>query len=166
MTHSRLKTSRRKMNDKQYLKLAVEQARKSVASGGFPAGAIIVKNGKIVAEGISVGFKNNDPTSHAETSSIREACKKLQTINLADTTLYASLRPCLMCFSVANWAGISRIVFGCKKTEDMVGKNYYEGKTDIYQVNKENNRQINIEYLPDFEKEILELVKKWEEKQK
>lgn len=152
------------MNDKQYLKLAVEQAKKSVEAGGFPAGAIIVKNNEIIAEGVSLGFKLNDPTSHAETSSIREACNKLKTINLSGAILYASLQPCLMCFSVANWAGITRIVFGCKKTEEMVLKGYYEGVTDIYQINKENNRQVEIEYLPDFEQETLDLVKNWEEK--
>ena len=70
------------MDDKDYLKLAVEQARKSVEQSGFPAGAIIVKDGKIVAEGISVGFKNNDPTGHAETAAIRAACQNLKTHNL------------------------------------------------------------------------------------
>ncbi|MDP2692009.1 MAG: nucleoside deaminase [bacterium] len=153
------------MDNKQYLKLAVEQARKSVEQGGFPAGAVVVKDGHIITEGVSLGFKLNDPTSHAETFSIREACKKLQTTDLTGATLYASLQPCLMCFSVANWAGITRIVFGCKKTEEMVKKGYYEGSTDIYQVNKENIRQIGIEYLPDFKEEMLELVKNWEDKQ-
>jgi len=152
------------MDDKEYLKLAVEQAKESVKQGGFPAGAVVVKDGKIISKGVSLGFKLNDPTSHAETFSIREACKKLQTTDLTGVTLYASLQPCLMCFSVANWAGITRIVFGCKKTEEMAKKGYYEGITDIYQVNKENNRQIEIEYLPGFEQEMLELVKNWEEK--
>lgn len=152
------------MDDKEYLKLAVEQAKESVKQGGFPAGAVVVKDGKIISKGVSLGFKLNDPTSHAETFSIREACKKLQTTDLTGVTLYASLQPYLMCFSVANWAGITRIVFGCKKTEEMAKKGYYEGITDIYQVNKENNRQIEIEYLPGFEQEMLELVKNWEEK--
>lgn len=152
------------MEDKQYLKLAVEQAKESVNQGGFPAGAVVVKDNKIISKGVSLGFKLNDPTSHAETSSIREACRKLQTTDLTGATLYASLQPCLMCFSVANWAGITRIMFGCKKTEEMVKKGYYEGITDVYQVNKENSRQIKIEYLPDFEQEMLELVKNWEEK--
>ena len=152
------------IEDKKYLKLAVEQAKKSVEEGGFPAGSVVVKNDEIISEGVSLGRKLNDPTSHAETSSIRKACKKLETRDLSGATLYASLEPCLMCFSVANWAGITRIVFGCKKTEEMAKKGYYEGITDIYQVNKENNRQIEIEYLPGFEQEMLELVKNWEEK--
>lgn len=67
-----------------------------------------------------------------------------------------------MCFSVANWAGISKIVSGCRKTEEMVAKNYYEGKTDIIQLNNENSKQIELVYLLDFEKESLDLVKQWE----
>ncbi len=149
--------------DLTFLKLALEQAEESVKQGGFPAGAVVVKDGEIISKGVSLGFKLNDPTSHGETASIRAACKKLGTVDLTGATLYASLQPCLMCFSVANWAGISRIVYGCKKTEDMVSKDYYEGKADIHKVNKQNNRQIELVYLPDFEKEILKLVKKWEE---
>ena len=154
------------MDDKHFLQLAVEQAIKSVNKGGFPAGAVVVKNNTVVFEGVSLGFKLNDPTSHAETASMRDACKKLRTTDLDGATLYASLQPCLMCFSVANWSGISRIVFGCRKTEEMIKKGYYEGFTDINTVNKENNRKIELVFLPDFEQEMLDLVKSWEEKQK
>lgn len=150
------------MDDKQYLQLAVKQAKKSVEQGGFPAGAVVVKDGKVVSEGISLGFILHDPTSHAETSSIREACRRLKTTDLGGATLYASLQPCLMCFSVANWSGISRIVYGCKKTEEMVKKNYYEGSTDVSKVNDENNRKIELVYLPDFEREMLDLIEDWE----
>jgi len=153
------------MENKDYLKIAIEQAQKSVKQGGFPAGAVVVKNGKIISRGVSLGFKFNDPTSHAETASIREACKKLGAVDLSGATLYASLQPCLMCFSVANWAGISRIIYGCRKTDEMVSKNYYEGKTDISLINEENNRRIELVYLPDLEAESLKLVKKWEETQ-
>lgn len=154
------------MDDKQYLKRAVEQARESVNQGGFPAGAVVAKDGKIIAKGVSLGFKLNDPTSHAETASIREACKILETVDLSGATLYASLQPCLMCFSVANWAGITRIVYGCKKRDVMVSKNYYEGKTDINEVNKQNNRQMKLILIPDFENEMLELIEDWENQQK
>lgn len=148
--------------DKRFLKVAVNQAKKSVELGGFPAGAIVVKDKKIISKGISIGYKLNDPTSHAETSSIRKACKKLKTTDLSGCVLYASLEPCLMCFQVSNWAGISKIVFGCKKTETMVIKNYYEGVNNIQIINKKNNKQIELKYIPDYEKEMLTLIKKWE----
>lgn len=152
------------MNDKQYLQLAVKQAKKSVDLGGFPAGAIVVKNGIVISEGVSLGRKLNDPTSHAETSSIREACKNLETTDLAGATLYASLQPCLMCFSAAYWSGISRIVIGCRKTEEMVKKDYYEGFIDVSEVNEKNNRKIELILLPDFERETLRQIKIWDRK--
>lgn len=150
------------MNDKRFLKIAVEQAKKSVKQGGFPAGAVIVKKGRIISRGFSLGSKLNDPTSHAETASIREACQKLKTVSLEGATLYASLQPCLMCFSVANWAGISRIVYGCRKSNDMVSKEYYEGVAKLKDINQQNSRKIELIYMPDFEREILGLIKNWE----
>lgn len=152
------------MTDKDYLKLAIDQARESVAEDGFPAGAIVVKDGEVVASGISIGGKLNDPSAHAEMVSIRQACFNLKTSNLSGATLYASLNPCSMCFCSANWAGISRIVFGCQKSKEMIEKGYYEGQTDIIDLNKQNNRQIELVYLPDFESEILNLVEAWEKK--
>ncbi len=131
-------------NDKQYLKLAVEQARKSVDEGGFPAGAIIVKDDKIIAEGVSLGFKLHDPTGHAETSAIRAACLHLKTSNLNGATMYESLECCNMCFSVAYWVGISKIVYACRKTPEMVKKLYYEGTTDNIGINNSNNRKIRV----------------------
>jgi tRNA(Arg) A34 adenosine deaminase TadA len=150
------------MKDKDYLKLALQQAKESVKKGGFPAGAVVVKDGKIISLGISVGFLLNDPTAHAESAAIRNACQILKTANLEGATLYESLACCVMCFSVANWAGISRIVSGCKKTSEMVLKNYYEGTTDVQQLNEQNTRQIELTYLLDFEEESLELIKGWE----
>jgi len=154
------------MDDKHYLKLAVEQAKKSIDNGGFPAGAIVVKDRKIIAEGVSLGFSLHDPTSHAETAAIRTACQNLQSSNLDGATLYESLECCNMCFSVSYWSGISRIVYACKKTPDMVKKSYYEGNTSNDTLNQNNNRKIEIDFIPDFEQESLELVKKWEELQK
>ena len=148
--------------DKKYLKRAIELAKESVKQGGFPAGALIVKNGKIISEGISIGNLLNDPTSHAETASIREACKNLKTSNLEGATLYESLECCTMCFSVAYWAGISRIVFACKKTPELISKFYYEGNASNERLNEENNRKIELIFIPDFEKESLAVVSKWE----
>ena len=154
------------MNDKDYLKLAVEQAKKSVVEGGFPAGAVVVKDRKIIAEGVSLGFKLHDPTEHAETSAIRKACKTVGSSNLDGATLYESLECCNMCFSVANWGGISRIVYACRKTPEMVKKFYYEGSTDNKILNESNNNKIEIVFIPDFEQEMLGLVKNWEDGQK
>ena len=150
------------MSDKEYLKVALEQAKLSVEQGGFPAGAIIVKDNEIISRGISISFKLNDPTAHAETVAVKEACKKLGTSTIEGATLYASLQPCLMCFSGANWAGVSRVVYGTRRTKEMIEKQYYEGNTDIEDVNKNNIRKVKLEFIPDYEKESLELINKWE----
>jgi len=148
--------------DKKYLKRAIELAKESVKKGGFPAGALVVKDGEIVSEGISIGNLLNDPTSHAETASIREACRKLKTSNLEGATLYESIECCTMCFSVAYWAGISRIVYACKKIPEMISKLYYEGSSNNKNLNNENNRKIELVFIPDFEKESLVTVEEWE----
>lgn len=152
------------VRDKNYLQIAVGLARKSMEEGGFPAGAIVVRDNKVLSEGISIGFKIHDPTSHAETASIREACGNLKTPDLKGAVLYESLECCLMCFSAAYWAGISRIVYACRKTPEMVKKFYYEGYSDNSEVNKRNNREIELLFIPDFEKEVLSIIKEWESK--
>lgn len=148
--------------DRKFLKVAVDLAKESVEKGGFPAGAVVVKDGKIISKGLSLGFILHDPTSHAETAAIRQACKTLQTSDLNGATLYESLSACVMCFSVANWAGVSRIVSGARKTQEMVDKGYYEGSTDTEVLNKENNRKIELVFIPDFEQKSFDLIKEWE----
>lgn len=152
-------------NDEKFIRLAIEQSRKSMEQGGFPAGAIIVKDGKVISEGVSLGRKLNDPTEHAETSAIRKGCQSIGSY-LDGATLYGSLECCNMCFSVANWSGISRIVYACRKTPEMVKKFYYEGLTENKAINESNNKKIEIVFIPDFEQECLDIVKEWEEKQK
>ena len=113
------------MDDKQFLQKAILKAKESVEQGGFPAGAIVVKNGEIVGEGVSVGNKLNDPTSHGEMASIREACKNLKTSDLSGSVLYASMQPCLMCLGASMWSAIPKIVFACPK--EKVSADYYCG---------------------------------------
>lgn len=103
------------MDDKQFLQLAIAKAKESAAQGGFPAGAVVVKNGEIIGEGISIGNTLNDPTSHGEMASIREACKNLKTSDLSSSVLYASMQPCLMCLGASMWSAIPKIVFACPK---------------------------------------------------
>jgi len=153
------------MNDNGFLKLAVDQAKKSVKEGGFPAGSVVVKDGdvlSVLAEGLSLGYKLNDPSEHSGTSAIRKACKIVGSSDLKGAVLYESLESCNMCFSVAYWAGISKIVYACRKTPEMVKKLYYEGNTSNESINETNNRKIELVFIPDFEAEMLEVVKEWE----
>ena len=154
------------MEDKKFLQLAIKQARQSMEQGGFPAGAVVVKDGKVIAEGISLGYQLHDPTEHAETSAIRKACQLVGSSNLEGATLYESLECCNMCFSVAVWGGISRVVYACRKTPEMVKKFYYEGMTKNEDINNTNNTKIELIFIPDYVQECLDIVREWEEKQK
>ncbi|TRZ80559.1 nucleoside deaminase [bacterium] len=150
------------MEEEKYIKSAIEQAKKSAKRGGFPAGAILVRNNKIISKGLSLGKIRKDPTGHAEISAIRKACKKLRSTNLSGTILYTSLEPCFMCLCAAKWAGVRKIVFATRKTREMTIKGYYESSMDIHQINKECALDVNLIYITNFEKEVLNLIKLWE----
>ncbi len=148
------------MNDSIFLKNAIEKARESVVQGGFPAGAVVVKDGAIIGEGISVGNKINDPTSHGEMSAVRNACKNISSSDLKGATLYASMEPCSMCHSASMWSGIQRIVFACSKTR--VSPEYYGGTYRTETLNGTFNNPLTIVHLDDYENESLEVVRQWE----
>jgi len=101
----------------QYMKKAIAQANKSVEKGGGPFGAVIVKDGIIVAQGHNCVTLDNDPTAHAEVTVIRRACKKLHTFDLSGCEIYTSCEPCPMCLAAIYWARIAKIYYGCTKTD-------------------------------------------------
>ncbi|MSR71421.1 MAG: nucleoside deaminase [Candidatus Taylorbacteria bacterium] len=147
------------MSDSFFIQKAIEKAKESVLSGGFPAGAVVVKDGKIIGEGISIGNKLNDPTSHGEAASIRDACKNLKTSDLSGSTLYASMQPCLMCLGASMWSSISRIVFAVPK--EKVSPLYYGGSYDPSTINTTFIRPIELVHLAELEEESLKVVKEW-----
>jgi guanine deaminase len=148
------------MEDKNYLKQAIAKAKESMNLGGFPAGALVVKNGKIIGEGVSMGNMLNDPTSHGEMAAIREACKNLQNTDLAGAVLYSSLQPCLMCFGAAMWSSISKIIFAC--AQEKVSPAYYGGHYDLQKINPDLIHPIELIQLAQLEDESLALVREWE----
>lgn len=89
--------------------LAVENAR---AGRGGPFGAVVAKDGRIVAEGVNLVTATNDPTAHAEIIAIRAACRELGTFQLTGCELYASCEPCPMCLGAIYWARPARVFFG------------------------------------------------------
>jgi tRNA(Arg) A34 adenosine deaminase TadA len=90
------------------IKLSAERMRKNE---GGPFGAIIVKDGTIVAEGWNKVTSSNDPTAHAEVTAIRAACQKLGTFSLAGCDIFTSCEPCPMCLAAIYWARLDRIFF-------------------------------------------------------
>ncbi len=96
---------------RQWMQQAIDLANESVARGGGPFGAIIVRDGEVVARGANSVTLLNDPTAHAEVQAIRAACQKLNTFHLAGCVVYTSCEPCPMCLSALYWAGVERIYF-------------------------------------------------------
>ena len=104
--------------DDLFLARAIELAQKGSELGeGGPFGAVIVREGKIIAEGWNRVVASHDPTAHAEISAIRTACAAVDSFHLPNSTLYASSEPCPMCLSAAYWAHIERIVFANSRAE-------------------------------------------------
>ena len=100
----------------QYLQQAIELACKSVNTRkGGPYGAVIVKDGKIIAASGNCVTVNNDPTAHAEIMAIRQACKALNTFQLKNCTLYSSCEPCPMCLGAIYWARLKNVYFACNR---------------------------------------------------
>ena len=98
--------------DHAHLARAVALSREHMERGeGGPFGAVIVREGRVLAEGWNRVTSSNDPTAHAEVTAIRRACEDLGTFSLPGTTLFTSCEPCPMCLASAYWARVSRIVF-------------------------------------------------------
>ena len=98
--------------DRQFMREAIRLASESVRKGGGPFGAVVVRNGAVVAASANSVTIDNDPTAHAEVNTIREACRKLGTFDLSDCVIYTSCEPCPMCLGAIYWSRISRIYYG------------------------------------------------------
>ena len=101
------------MNKNDFMREAIKCSLEGMNSNaGGPFGAVIVKDGEIIAKGWNKVTSTNDPTAHAEVTVIREACKKLGTFDLTGCEIYTSCEPCPMCLSACYWAGLKKIYYG------------------------------------------------------
>ena len=115
----------------KYMRMALNEARKGIKAGhGGPFGAVIVKDGVVVAKGHNQVIKNNDPTCHGEIMAIHKACKKLGTFDLSGCEIYTTGEPCPMCMAAILWANIDKVFYGCNilDTEEIGfrDKKFYE----------------------------------------
>lgn len=103
---------------RQFLQLAIDLAGENVKSGkGGPYGAVIVRDGEIIARSGNCVTCNLDPTAHAEVMAIRLACEKLRDFQLTGCTLYTSCEPCPMCLGAIYWARLERVFFACNRDD-------------------------------------------------
>ncbi len=103
------------MTQNDFMRRAIKLSEENVNREGGPFGAVIVKDGIVIGEGVNSVSTKNDPTAHAEIVAIRSATKKLKTYNLSGCTIYTSCEPCPMCLGAIYWAHISRMYYGNTK---------------------------------------------------
>ncbi|OOG68391.1 tRNA-specific adenosine deaminase [Sinorhizobium sp. A49] len=97
--------------EKRFLREAVGLARRNIETGGRPFGAVAVRNGEVIAEGVNQMLETGDPTSHAEMNALRLAAKRLGSARLDGVAIYASGQPCPMCLAAMRMAGITEIAY-------------------------------------------------------
>lgn len=103
--------------EEKYMRMAAEISFNNIDRGGGPFGAVIVRDGEVVATGANTVTLDNDPTAHAEVNAIRHACHKLKTFQLSGCTVYSSCEPCPMCLSALYWAGVRKVFYGNTKED-------------------------------------------------
>ena len=125
--------------DEKWMNLAIEQAIKAVDEDEVPVGAVLVKDGLLIAKAHNQPISTNDATAHAEIQVLRKAGIKLQNYRLTDSTLYVTLEPCAMCLGAMMHARIARIVYGandqktgaCSLSENLINANCFNHKIQL-----------------------------------
>ena len=147
--------------DRAFMEQAIELSIANIDKGGGPFGAVIVKEGRVVATGANRVVPNNDPTAHAEVVAIRNACRELETFDLSGCTVYSSCEPCPMCLSALYWAGVERICYANTKRDaaaiDFDDSFIYDQLRLDY-----DRRSIHCEHF--MRREALEAFRRWEDK--
>jgi tRNA(adenine34) deaminase len=103
------------MNDEYWMEKALQLARKAEAAGEVPVGAVLVKDGQLLAEGWNQPIISHDATSHAEIMAMRAAGERLNNYRLIDTVMYVTLEPCSMCVGAMIHARVAKVVYGASE---------------------------------------------------
>jgi tRNA(Arg) A34 adenosine deaminase TadA len=139
---------------------AIELSIENVRSGlGGPFGAVVVKDGKIIAEGANCVTSTNDPTAHAEIIAIRKACAKLGVFELLDCEIYTSCEPCPMCLGAIYWARPARVYFGSTALD--ASKAGFDDSFIYREIPKPHSER-KIPMIQTMREEALEAFAAWE----
>ncbi len=150
------------MNSDFFMQKAIDLSIKNIHNNGGPFGCVIVKNNKIISEGVNGVSQNNDPTAHAEIVAIRNACKELNTFDLSGCELYTSCEPCPMCLSAIYWARIDKIYYA--NTRDDARKIDFDDSL-IYTELQKNIDKRKISMIQIMRNEALKAFELWDKKQ-
>ena len=151
------------MNKNDFMNKAIEKSSYGMNNNyGGPFGAVIVKDGEVVAEAFNRVTSSNDPTAHAEVTAIREACKKLNTFDLSGCELYTSCEPCPMCLAAIYWARIKKIYYANTK-EDAADIDFDDNFIYEEFAKEKSKRSIPMEQIG--REKAIEVFKNWTKKQ-
>ena len=145
-----------------FMRKAIELSIENIHNGGGPFGAVIVKDGEIIATGVNRVTASCDPTAHAEVSAIRAAASKLGSFNLSGCEIYTSCEPCPMCLGAIYWAHLDKIYYGNNKTD---AKDIGFDDSFIYDELelKPENRKLSSEIL--LQNEAIKAFEEWRDKE-
>jgi guanine deaminase len=144
--------------NKKFMRKAIALSIQNIQKGGGPFGAVIVKDGKVIATGVNRVTRNTDPTAHAEVTAIRKASKKLGTFDLAGCDIYTSCEPCPMCLGAVYWAHLDKMYYGNTKA-DATSVGFDDSFIyDEIELKPEKRRLLTTQLLPD---EAIEAFKAW-----
>jgi guanine deaminase len=151
-------------NEERFLCEAIELAHANVEKGGRPFGAVVVKNGEVIATGVNEIFSTNDPTAHAELNAIRAASRQLGSPNLAGCAVYASGHPCPMCMAAMRLAGIGEVAYAYSNDD---GTPFGLSTADIYAelARPFSEQSMKIRYVPVRLTSRLNLYADWKQRQ-
>jgi guanine deaminase len=145
-----------------FMARAIELSIENVRMGrGGPFAAVVVKDGRIIAEAANCVTQTNDPTAHAEVTVIREACRELETFELKDCEIYTSCEPCPMCLGAIYWARPARVYFA-GTAADASKAGFDDGF--IYREIALPPASRKIPMVPLMREDALEAFRAWEEK--
>lgn len=144
----------------KFMRMAIRLSEQNVSKGlGGPFGAVIVKDGKVIAKSANKVAASNDPTAHAEVAAIRLACKKMKTFDLSGAVVYTSCEPCPMCLGAIYWAKIECIYYGNTKYD--AANAGFDDEFIYKELDKSmEKRKLPIEQL--LRDEALQAFKLWE----
>lgn len=148
--------------DRQFMREAIRLANESVQRGGGPFGAVVVKNGQIIAGSANSVTIDLDPTAHAEVNTIRAACRRLGTFDLSGCVIYTSCEPCPMCLGAIYWAHIDRIYYGNTRKD---ARDIDFADDFIYDELECPMDQRTVPIIPLLRDEALESFRRWTEKE-
>jgi guanine deaminase len=145
--------------DERFLREAIALAVQNAEYGGGPFGALVVKDGVVVASAVNSVTRLNDPTAHAEILAIRKASEVLGSFDLSGCTLYSSCEPCPMCLGAVYWAHLDEVVYACNREDAMEA-----GFDDSFIYDEMNNNPGSRKLLmsQSLRGEGLKAFKKWE----